>query len=396
MSTSYDVIVIGSGAGGGTLVHRLAPSGKRILLLERGGWLPREPQNWLAHERLRRQPLHLAGHVVRRRRQAVPAAGALLRRRRHQALRRRAVPAARRGLRRAAPPRRLLARVADRLRRDGALLHARPSGSTRCTARAARTRPSRRRARPTRSRRSRTSRASSSSTTTSRRPATIRSTRPAASCSTSATCRYSACVRCATCDGFPCLVHAKSDAEVLAVRPALEHPNVTLLTGAEAVRLETNAPGTAVTGVVVERDGDARDLHRRHRRRLLRRRQQRQAAARLGERRAPATAWPTAPTRSGATTCSTTARPCSRCRKEPNPTVFQKTLGPQRLLLRRPGRRLPARQHPDGRQVVGRDVPRREAAADQARAAVDARRGRARTPSTSGSRPRTCRCRRTA
>jgi choline dehydrogenase-like flavoprotein len=45
---SYDVIVIGSGAGGGTLVHRLAPSGKRILLLERGDWLPREPQNWSA------------------------------------------------------------------------------------------------------------------------------------------------------------------------------------------------------------------------------------------------------------------------------------------------------------------------------------------------------------
>jgi choline dehydrogenase-like flavoprotein len=48
MSNSYDVIIIGSGAGGGTLAHRLAPSGKRILLLERGGWLPREPQNWRA------------------------------------------------------------------------------------------------------------------------------------------------------------------------------------------------------------------------------------------------------------------------------------------------------------------------------------------------------------
>ena len=42
----YDVIIIGSGAGGGTLAHRLAPSGKRILILERGGFLPREPQNW--------------------------------------------------------------------------------------------------------------------------------------------------------------------------------------------------------------------------------------------------------------------------------------------------------------------------------------------------------------
>ena len=46
----YDVIVIGSGAGGGTLVRHLAPSGKRILLLERGDWLPREPANWAAHD----------------------------------------------------------------------------------------------------------------------------------------------------------------------------------------------------------------------------------------------------------------------------------------------------------------------------------------------------------
>ena len=42
----YDVIIVGTGAGGGTLAAHLAPSGKRILLLERGDWLPREPQNW--------------------------------------------------------------------------------------------------------------------------------------------------------------------------------------------------------------------------------------------------------------------------------------------------------------------------------------------------------------
>jgi len=47
MSTEhYDVIIIGSGAGGGTLAYRLAPSGKRILILERGDYLPREPENW--------------------------------------------------------------------------------------------------------------------------------------------------------------------------------------------------------------------------------------------------------------------------------------------------------------------------------------------------------------
>src|SRR5262245_66386593 len=42
----YDVIIIGTGAGGGTLAHALAGSGKKILLLERGNFLPREIENW--------------------------------------------------------------------------------------------------------------------------------------------------------------------------------------------------------------------------------------------------------------------------------------------------------------------------------------------------------------
>src|ERR1035441_7445186 len=46
MDNRYDVIIIGTGAGGGTLAYHLAPSGKRILLLERGGYLPREKDNW--------------------------------------------------------------------------------------------------------------------------------------------------------------------------------------------------------------------------------------------------------------------------------------------------------------------------------------------------------------
>ena len=51
----YDVIIVGSGAGGGTLAHPLAPPGKRILLLERGGFLPREMDNW--------NPEHLPGRM---------------------------------------------------------------------------------------------------------------------------------------------------------------------------------------------------------------------------------------------------------------------------------------------------------------------------------------------
>ncbi len=46
MPERYDVIIVGSGAGGGALAHTLAPSGTRILLLERGDYLPREMENW--------------------------------------------------------------------------------------------------------------------------------------------------------------------------------------------------------------------------------------------------------------------------------------------------------------------------------------------------------------
>lgn len=49
-STGYDIIIIGTGAGGGTLARRLAPTGLRILLLERGDFLPRERENWDARE----------------------------------------------------------------------------------------------------------------------------------------------------------------------------------------------------------------------------------------------------------------------------------------------------------------------------------------------------------
>jgi NAD(P)-binding Rossmann-like domain len=42
----FDFIIIGSGAGGGTLAYRLAPSGKKILLIERGPFVRREKENW--------------------------------------------------------------------------------------------------------------------------------------------------------------------------------------------------------------------------------------------------------------------------------------------------------------------------------------------------------------
>jgi choline dehydrogenase-like flavoprotein len=68
--------------------------------------------------------------------------------------------------------------------------------------------------------------------------------------------QFGACIRCNNCDGFPCLLGAKSDAEVIGVRPALEHANVTLLTEAKAIKLKSDPSGRTVTEVVVEYDGE--------------------------------------------------------------------------------------------------------------------------------------------
>jgi choline dehydrogenase-like flavoprotein len=66
----------------------------------------------------------------------------------------------------------------------------------------------------------------------------------------------SPCIRCSTCDGHPCLVQAKADAQVVCVDRALAHANVTLRTGARVVRLDTDGSGGAVSRVVVERGGE--------------------------------------------------------------------------------------------------------------------------------------------
>src|SRR5262249_11685634 len=63
------------------------------------------------------------------------------------------------------------------------------------------------------------------------------------------------CIRCSTCDGHPCLIGAKSDAQTICVEPALAHPNVTLMTDAMVTKLETSASGRAVTAVHVVKDG---------------------------------------------------------------------------------------------------------------------------------------------
>jgi choline dehydrogenase-like flavoprotein len=63
------------------------------------------------------------------------------------------------------------------------------------------------------------------------------------------------CIRCKTCDGFPCQVGAKSDAEVCVTAPALESPSVSMMTGARAVALRTDPTGRLVTGLDIDVNG---------------------------------------------------------------------------------------------------------------------------------------------
>ena len=311
--SSYDVIVIGSGAGGGTLVHRLAPSGKRILLLERGDWLPREPQNWCADGRVRRQPLRLATDTwydARRARPFQPQVhyfvggatklyGAALYRlreedfgelRHHDGV----SPAWPIGYDEMEP----YYTQAEQLYQ----VHgARGEDPTEPPASAPYPFPAV-------SHEPRIQQLSDDLAAAGHQPFHA----PCGVMLNEADMPYSTCVRCATCDGFPCLVHAKSDAEVLAVRPALEHPNVTLLTQRRGGGAATNEAGTRRDRGRGRARGRAGDVQRPTSSSSRAAPPTRPSCCSPRRPTSTRTAWRTARTRSGATTCSTTARPCSR------------------------------------------------------------------------------------
>jgi choline dehydrogenase-like flavoprotein len=253
--SDYDVIVIGSGAGGGTLVHRLAPSGKRILLLERGDWLAREPQNWLAEEvfvngRYQSEDTWydakdkgFAPQVHYFVGGATKLYGAALYRLRaedfgevrHQD-----------GLSPAWPisydemeP--YYTQAEELYQVHGA------RGEDPTEPPASAPYPF-----PAVSHEPRIQQLADDLASAGYHPFHA----PCGVMLDESNMPYSTCVRCDNMDGFPCLVHGKSDAEVIAVRPALEHDNVTLVRNARATSLRTTPDGSAVTEVVVDRDGE--------------------------------------------------------------------------------------------------------------------------------------------
>jgi choline dehydrogenase-like flavoprotein len=73
--------------------------------------------------------------------------------------------------------------------------------------------------------------------------------------------RQSPCIRCGAFDGYPCPTNGKADAEVMCIEPVLAaHPNVTLLTGAYVSRLDTSTSGRSVSAVQVQR-GEATEMY---------------------------------------------------------------------------------------------------------------------------------------
>jgi choline dehydrogenase-like flavoprotein len=255
MAESYDVIIIGSGAGGGTLARQLAPSGKRILLLERGDWLPREPENWSAADVFvdgryvspdtwyddKGKPFPPEVHYFVG--GATKMYGAALYRMREQdfgELRHCT------GISPAWPiPYEEMEPYYTKAEELYQVHGERGEDPTEPAASAPYPYP------PV-THEPRIQALSDAFASLGLHPFHA----PCGVMLDESNMPYSPCIRCSTCDGFPCLVHAKSDAETLGVRPALEYDNVTLLTNTTALALNTNPDGTVVTEVVVERDGE--------------------------------------------------------------------------------------------------------------------------------------------
>jgi choline dehydrogenase-like flavoprotein len=254
MSSHYDVIIIGSGAGGGTLAYRLAPSGKRILLLERGSYVRREKDNWstravnvLGKYNTKEQwydgggkPLHPhTNYNVGGNTKFYGAALFRFRREDFGQIRHHG------GLSPAWPityddlePYYAEAERLYQVHGERGVDPTEPASSGPYPF-------------PAVSHEPRIQQLHDDLERLGHRPFHV----PLGIMLNERDPVASRCIRCETCDGHPCLVHAKSDAEVICVEPALQHPNVSLLTDARVSRLETTASGREVSAVVVERRG---------------------------------------------------------------------------------------------------------------------------------------------
>jgi len=259
MTDRYEVIIIGTGAGGGTLAYKLAPTGKHILLLERGDFLPREKENWSS-------VAVWGDHRYRNSGTWIDGDGKAFNPKQHYYV---------------GGNTKFYGAVLFRMREgdfgvvqhvDGAsgawpisyddlepyyaeaeqVYHVHGERGTDPTEPPA----SGPYPHPPLSHEPRIEQLSADLLAYGLHPFAL----PNGIMIDEADPFHSPCIRCETCDGFPCLVNAKADAHIACVEPALAHPNVELLTNARVTRLDTSPDGRTVTGVVVERAG-AREVY---------------------------------------------------------------------------------------------------------------------------------------
>jgi choline dehydrogenase-like flavoprotein len=254
MNSHYDVIIIGTGAGGGTLARHLAPSGKRILLLDRGGWLKREKENWdpnavfvknryissdtwFDHNGKAFQPQvhYFVGGATK----VFGAALYRLRKEDFDELKHYD------GISPAWPitydelePYYTQAEHLYQVHGLRGMDSTEPPASAPYLFQPVSNEP-------------RIQQLNDNLIAAGYHPFPA----PCAIMLNEKNMPFSKCIRCQTCDGFPCMVHAKADAEMIGVRPAIEYPNVTLMINAKAVKLNTNPAGTRVEEVIVEVEG---------------------------------------------------------------------------------------------------------------------------------------------
>ncbi len=259
LADHYDAIVIGTGAGGGTLAYRLAQSGKQILILERGSFIPREKENWDTQTVFNSDRYHNPeiwytpkgeeihpgmSYAVGGNTKVYGAALFRLRERDFEAVQHRDGISpewplkykdfepyytraeqlyqvhGKQGLDPTDPPRQSdypyppvsheprIQEVHDQLVNKGYHPYYTPLGIH----------------------------------------------------LNESQMFLSECIRCSTCDGFPCLVHAKSDAEITGILPILPQATVTLLTGAKVLKLHTHESGREIKSVEFDHHGQIKQV----------------------------------------------------------------------------------------------------------------------------------------
>src|SRR5690349_4316415 len=255
----YDVIIIGSGAGGGTLAHKLAPTGKKILLLERGGYVPREKDNWSA------RAVNLEGKYQTKEKWHDASGNELHPHTNYYV----------------GGNTKFFGAALFRLRKEdfGEIKHhggvspawpitydelepyyteAEKLYYVHGNAGEDPTEPHRSAPYPQKavSHEPRLQQLSDDFERLGLHPFHT----PLGVMLDEKLPHLSKCIRCGTCDGFPCLLSAKSDAQVCAVDPALQNPNVSLLTDAYVEKLATDGSGRKVSKVIIRREGRRYEL----------------------------------------------------------------------------------------------------------------------------------------